>query len=85
MTNYSAESPQQNSATSASSSSPATSQRRTFDLAMDLTLLRQLRSHDQPFRRGSPAMEIVARELENLSPTQFGGVPTREPWAGVHI
>ena len=47
-----------------------------FDLAMDLALLtvRQLRSHDQPFRRGSPAMETVACELENLSPTQFGGV-----------
>ena len=74
VTIFSDGSPQQKSATSVSSSSPAMSQRRTFDLAMDLALLRQLRSHDQLFRRGSPAMEIVTCELENLSPTQFGGV-----------
>ena len=63
-------------ATSSTSTSPvaAASQRRTFDLAMDLAMLRQIRSHDQPFRRGSPAMELVAAELANLMPAKFSAV-----------
>ena len=63
-------------ATSSTSASPvaAASQRRTFDLAMDLAMLRQICSHDQPFRRGSPAMELVAAELANLMPAKFSAV-----------
>ena len=63
-------------ATSSTSASPvaAASQRRTFDLAMDLAMLWQIRSHDQPFRRGSPAMELVAAELAKLMPAKFSAV-----------
>ena len=64
------------SATSSTSASPvaAACQRRTFDLAMDLAMLRQIHSHDQPFRHVSPAMELVAAELANLMPAKFSAV-----------
>ena len=63
-------------ATSSTSASPvaAASQRRTFDLVMDLAMLRQIRSHDQPFRRGSLAMELVAAEFANLMPAKLFAV-----------
>ena len=63
-------------ATSSTSASPvaAASQRRTFDLAMDLAMLRQIRSHDQIFRCSTPAMELVAAELANLMPAKFSAV-----------
>ncbi|XP_065182007.1 uncharacterized protein LOC135812638 [Sycon ciliatum] len=54
--------------------SPSISVRRSFDLCMDLAILRQLRSHECPFRRGSPAMDIVAAELSNSDPTKFCGI-----------
>ena len=63
-------------ATPSTSASPvaAASQRRTFDLAIDLAMLRQIRSHDQLYRRGSPAMELVAAELANLMAAKFSAV-----------
>eukprot|EP00117_Sycon_ciliatum_P029316 scpid106847/ scgid23378/ len=48
--------------------------RKSFDLSMDLAILRQLRSHERPFRRGSPAMELVAGELSNSDLAKFGGI-----------
>ena len=64
-----------------SAPSSARAQRRTFDLQMDLAMLRQLRSHDQPFRRGSPAMEQVAADLANPMPGHFAGV-TKKNYQG---
>ena len=60
-------------ARSSTSASPvaAASQHRTFDLAMDLAMLRQIRSHDQPFCRGSPPIELVAAELANFDASQI--------------
>ena len=61
-----------------SAPSLARAQRRTFDLQMDLAMLRQLRSHDQPFGRGSPAMEQDAVDLANTMLGHFAGV-TKKP------
>ena len=49
-----------------------------FDLAMDLLLLRQVISHQNPFARGSPAMEDVAVELEQYDPAHFTGESKRK-------
>ena len=57
-----------------SAPSSARAKRRMFDLQMDLAMLRQLRSHDQPFRRGLHAMEQVAADLANTMPGHFAGV-----------
>ena len=61
-----------------SAPSSARAQRRKFDLQMDLAMLRQLRSHDQPFRCGSPAMEQVAADLANTMPGHFAGVTKKK-------
>ena len=70
----SAASPQLSQDLGESAPSSAQAQRRTIDLQMDLAMLRQLRSHDRPFRRGSPAMEQVAADLANTMPGHFAGV-----------
>ena len=68
-------------ATSPAASSPATSssssnKRRSirFDLNMDLILLRQVLAQENPFVRGSPAMDVVAKELDSLKPDLFQGI-----------
>ena len=43
--------------------SPESQSRISYDLKADLTLLRQVRSYQNPFVRGSDAMEDTVKEL----------------------
>ena len=44
---------------------------------MDLELLRQLRSHSNPFVRGSDAFDQTATELAAIDPGKVGAVPKK--------
>ena len=41
---------------------------------MDLALLRQVRAYENPFNRGSPAMDLVVTELQSYDPERFSGL-----------
>lgn len=49
-------------------------QRIQYTLEMDLVLMRQLRSHPNPFVRGSTAMGKVAQELAAQDPSRFSSL-----------
>ena len=42
-----------------------------YDLKADLTLLRQVRSYQNPFVQGSEAMEETAKELATQEPARY--------------
>ena len=51
--------------------SPESQSRISYDLKADLTLLRQVRSYQNPFVRGSDAMEDTAKELATQDPARY--------------
>lgn len=54
-----------------SSESVGSAHRLKYTMEMDLILLRQVRSHGNPFVRGSDVFEAVAKELVSAEPRLF--------------
>ena len=51
--------------------SPESQTRISYDLKANLTLLRQVRSYQNPFVRGSDATEDTAKELATQDPARY--------------
>ena len=51
--------------------SPEAQSRISYVLKADLILLRQVRSYQNPFVRGSDAMEDIAKELDTQDPARY--------------